>query len=66
MCNEKLSLEMAALGEALDQAAQAYRNVAETEMNKGYGSIDKIYDCVRNSRNLANKSRRLSLYNSVY
>jgi hypothetical protein len=58
---------MTALADALDTAANAYRTVAGAEMGNSYGgSIDRIYDCVRNSRNLQNKSRRVRQFNSVY
>lgn len=57
-----------ALAEALDDAANAYRKVANAELDKSYGggSIDKIYDCVRNSRNLSNKSRKVRQFGSTY
>jgi hypothetical protein len=57
---------MEKLADALILASDAYRNVANDQMGDAYGSIDKIYDCVRNSRNLSNKSRKVRQYGSVY
>jgi hypothetical protein len=59
------------LADALDNAANAYRNVAKNELSNGTaraygGSIDKIYDCVRNSRNLSNKARKVRQFNSTF
>jgi hypothetical protein len=57
---------MNALADALTAASDAYRHVANEEMGKGYGSIDRVYDCVRNARNLSNKARKVQQFGSTY
>lgn len=66
--NENNSPEMQNLAAALMSASDAYRSVANAEMDKPYsgGSIDRVYDCVRNSRNLSNKARRVQQFGSTY
>lgn len=54
------------LADALDAVAHEYRAIANNEMNDGCGSIDKVYDCVRNSRNLSNKSRKVRQFGALY
>jgi hypothetical protein len=58
--------KMTALTDALDAASNAYLDVAQAEMNSHTGSIHRVYDCVRNARYLSNKSRKVTLYGSVY
>ena len=66
MCKENLSPQMENLANLLQETADAYRSVANAEMQESYGSIDKIYDCVRNSRNLSNKARKVRQFGSTY
>ena len=61
-----MSDKMEKLAKALTEASDAYRDVAHDEMISGYGSMDKVYDCVRNARNLQNKAMRVTRFQSVY